>query len=334
MNPSRPARPKALLKKFLENDRKVLRFYCVWDDSDAIFGDVRNMILHYFLADDTIEIREHIPANSGRDGVPNFLKRSRLPKESMGVAGPGETTENYYTDRDLFIGCLVDIYGRKFIICDADDFTKEYYAAKYGIDDFAPLHLQEESEHEHTKTIVPPYNGFGSEEDSLGSCTSLIPKPPKKNFQKLFAYDNIVLRFGARLNSTRQVDKDRRFVISCYLADESLLVFEPFQRNSGILGGKFLERTRIKKPDSNEFYGSKDLFIGIFNPHLSVFNRLLGAEVVLLSHHFILNDADDYALSYMEAHAEQFPVANAQVIEVCQRVSQGANSYRRKLPRL
>lgn len=30
------------------------------------------------------------------------------------------------------------------------------------------------------KREVPPYNGFGSREDSLGSCTHLIPKPPKK----------------------------------------------------------------------------------------------------------------------------------------------------------
>lgn len=30
------------------------------------------------------------------------------------------------------------------------------------------------------KRIVPPYNGFGSLEDSLASCLKLIPKPPRK----------------------------------------------------------------------------------------------------------------------------------------------------------
>ena len=45
-----------------------------------MFGDVRELVLHYFLADDTIEIREVIRANSGRDAAPKFLRRSKVPK--------------------------------------------------------------------------------------------------------------------------------------------------------------------------------------------------------------------------------------------------------------
>ena len=45
-----------------------------------MFGDVRELELHYFLADDTIEILERIPPNAGRDAVSTFLKRARLPK--------------------------------------------------------------------------------------------------------------------------------------------------------------------------------------------------------------------------------------------------------------
>ena len=44
-----------------------------------MFGDTREMELHYFLADDTVEICERIPNNSGRDAVPMFLRRQRLP---------------------------------------------------------------------------------------------------------------------------------------------------------------------------------------------------------------------------------------------------------------
>ena len=29
------------LKQFIEMDRKVLRFYCVWDDRDNMFGEIR-----------------------------------------------------------------------------------------------------------------------------------------------------------------------------------------------------------------------------------------------------------------------------------------------------
>ena len=45
-----------------------------------MFGDVREMEMHYFLADDTVEICERIPNNSGRDAVPMFLRRQKLPK--------------------------------------------------------------------------------------------------------------------------------------------------------------------------------------------------------------------------------------------------------------
>ncbi len=47
------------------------------------------MELHYFLADDTIEVLEKIPPNSGRDAVPMFLRRSKLPKEPIPLREPG-----------------------------------------------------------------------------------------------------------------------------------------------------------------------------------------------------------------------------------------------------
>jgi len=53
-------------KQFLENDRKVLKFY--------VFSDIP-YILHYYLADDTLEIREINFQNSGRDPFPLMLRR-------------------------------------------------------------------------------------------------------------------------------------------------------------------------------------------------------------------------------------------------------------------
>ena len=29
------------LRQFLEMDRKVLKFYCLWDDRDSMFGEMR-----------------------------------------------------------------------------------------------------------------------------------------------------------------------------------------------------------------------------------------------------------------------------------------------------
>ena len=43
--------------------------------------------MHYFLSDDTIEIRAVYGPNSGRDPVPVMVKRGRIPKSIAGGAG-------------------------------------------------------------------------------------------------------------------------------------------------------------------------------------------------------------------------------------------------------
>ena len=57
----------------------MLRFYCVWDDRGALYGDRRAYRLHCF-PDGGMEILETRDANSGRDPFPVFLRRGLLPK--------------------------------------------------------------------------------------------------------------------------------------------------------------------------------------------------------------------------------------------------------------
>ena len=197
-----------------------------------MFGDFREMVLHYFLADNTIEILEKIPPNSGRDAVSMFLRRANLPKEPVPHCQPGVQTkrtvlnvfgptghggryildslkvhvhyksilmwnihtvllhmycisqipshvrvsrqtfcndENFvnqtlnftvllmesnsialslslslslqtgavetehYDESDLTIGAVINSWGRRLLLCDCDEFTKEFYRTKYGI---------------------------------------------------------------------------------------------------------------------------------------------------------------------------------------------------------
>lgn len=46
--------------------------------------------------------------------------------------------------------------------------------------------------------------------------------------------DSNVLRFLARMNTTKPIDQERRFIISYYLSDDTISVFEPPVRNSGM----------------------------------------------------------------------------------------------------
>ncbi|KAJ3101076.1 EF-hand domain-containing member C2 [Phlyctochytrium planicorne] len=288
MKPTRPSQPKSSLKKFLENDRRVLRFYCVWDDTNSVFGDVRHMVVHYYLSDDTIEIRESIPANSGRETNTLFLRRCRLPKHKS-RAFYGQTSENpddYFSERDLTIGAVLHLYGRPFVICDCDEFTKEYYREKYGLEEFDPVRIEDYEEEEDEEPPIP----ISSETPTQ----PLIPSnaAPKKDFKKLMMYDGVCLRFSAVLKSLKQVDRDRKFVISLYLADDTISVFEPHQRNSGIIGGKFLEKQLIRKPGSEEHYGPQDFYIG--------------AVLTFYQHPFVITDADEYAIKFMEQQKSLF----------------------------
>ncbi len=85
---------------------------------------------------------------------------------------------------------------------------------------------------------VPPYNGYGTLEDSLQNCLSLVPKPPKRDLHKLMNKDKIILRFVVKMVETDThkhsvTDLARRFILSYFMMDDSVLIFEPPLRNSG-----------------------------------------------------------------------------------------------------
>lgn len=335
-NPLRPYERTDSLKQFLDHDRHVLRFNAVWDDRDTKFGEVRKFKLHYFLADDTIEVLEVFPPNSGRDTCPTFLSRQKLPKEVLNMGKPGDKptrtvlnvighffdggryildnlktgsiSVNYFTDQDLMVGRMVNVFGRNMILTDADDFTKNFYRNKYGINNFDPVSYDSGNHGRHVERMNPPYNGFGSEEDSLASCQKIIPEPPRKDFIKWMAYDKNALesnclRFLAKIQTKDPIQADRRFIISYFMSDDTILVFEPPVKNSGITPGKFLERCKVKKPNQPmystqlpEYYSFRDIFVG--------------AVLVLNQFHFQLFDADEYAYKFMEQNNHMFPRSN------------------------
>jgi len=45
----------------------------------------------------------------------------------------GAVNVDSYKDSDLSIGAQLNVWGRKIVLCDCDDFTKEFYRTKYGV---------------------------------------------------------------------------------------------------------------------------------------------------------------------------------------------------------
>ena len=105
--------------------------------------------------------------------------------------------------------------------------------------------------------------GIGSDEDSLASMASLIPRPPRRDEAKLMTYAGKALRFlGQLANPASPEDVDRKFIIGFWLADDSISIFEPPQQNSGIVGGKFLERMVRNNPETGKRFTFKDFVVG------------------------------------------------------------------------
>ncbi len=112
-------------KQFLDNDRKVLRFFCEADDLPYV--------VHYFLADDTVEIREVHHPNDGRDAFPKLLQRQKLPYRPI-VNQPGLSFigDNYLTCDEIHPGQPIVAFNRAYQINGVDEFTREFFLAKYG----------------------------------------------------------------------------------------------------------------------------------------------------------------------------------------------------------
>jgi len=83
---------------------------------------------------------------------------------------------------------------------------------------------------------------------------SLNAKPPKKDVKKVFSNDQYILRFEARLISLIKDDNDRKFIISFFCGNDTIMVTQVADKNSGIWAGKFLERSQHKCPSHGAFY--------------------------------------------------------------------------------
>jgi len=311
---------------FFDYDRKVLRFYGVWDSRDMLFGDKIRVKVHYTLADDKIDIVAISDRNSGRDPNTTLLKKSivmkREPIINSGISTPTTTsrrnappdsgtngtngtngTTSGYTSRpyhwsDLKIGETISVAALTVLLIDADEFTRDFYASSnYTL---GPPILLPEPILPTVTNDIPPYNGFGSEEDSLQTCKSnLIPSAPMKDGLKAQLHQGMVLRYRAKIYQPTEADKTREFILQVHLEDDTIQIREPPIRNSGHKGGIFLQRCKVHLHSEEDKHSS---VIKILLPS----DIYIGKQVTILSHQFDVLDCDQYTFKYMEANAHQW----------------------------
>jgi EF-hand domain-containing protein 1 len=107
---------------WLKYDRKVLRFFCYFQESvvESQLENyrVRPCILYYYLNDDTIHLTEPRVVNSGiTQGI--FINRQRVPKEVGGT--------DYFLWQDFGVQINMNLFERMFRVYDCDDFTRKFY---------------------------------------------------------------------------------------------------------------------------------------------------------------------------------------------------------------
>lgn len=116
--PRRASTPPKFLPEWAVLDKKVLRFKGYF--TEQVEGGrqvccVRPVIIYYYLVDDAIAVTEPRTPNSGLDQG-RQLSRQRVPHPDGG----------FWHWTHLNLGETLNLYGRHYVICDCDPFTKEY----------------------------------------------------------------------------------------------------------------------------------------------------------------------------------------------------------------
>eukprot|EP00397_Hematodinium_sp_SG-2012_P007020 GEMP01007060.1.p1 GENE.GEMP01007060.1~~GEMP01007060.1.p1 ORF type:complete len:604 (+),score=116.03 GEMP01007060.1:114-1925(+) len=281
------SRKNAKLKQYMENDRKVLRFYASWDDP-TFYGARNFFIVHYFLADDTLEVRQQQELNQYSVPCPVFSSRKLVPKarsEMMATPGMDESVLNWITPKDLILGTALPVCGRELFLYDCDDFTKDFYKKWLDVNQISIPGYNDE---------LKPQKWRNQEE---------VPECPKRDvlddlWEEHLESGDQAMRFEA--TNTHRQDADRRFIVMFYLTNSTMAVFEKRQRNSGHVEGKFADRRKMINPDTKKAYSAADFY--------------MGATITVYSVKFNLGRADEHTLSFMERYSDAFPFSDPLLI--------------------
>jgi len=306
--------------RFLNLDRKVLRFYCSWKD-DKPYGEETFYVLNYFLVDDTAEVLEIHERNDGRDQWGALLKRrplfKGLPRQVI------ETEEDRKKNpqprwhwTEIRVGEVMSIYNRDFVVLDCDAFTRDWML-KHNLDQPEAIRPDPPVIAEF-KRKVPAHDGVGSEEDSFQTVLNpIMPKPCNKDFIKQLANGSKVMRFKCIMHTKVPEDKGRLFIISFFLADDSISIYERPTRNTfaGLRadGCKFLERGPVRHPAGStgplpRYYGLED-----------VQKWHKGSEIRINGHVFEVVESDEFTSTLQTGGPSQLDTHRALILAQIQK---------------
>jgi len=131
---------------------------------------------------------------------------------------------------------------------------------------------------------------------------------------KLFTNDQYVMRFEARLISEVKDENTRNFILSFFCGDDTIQIYQNADKNSGIWGGKFLERKKHDHASEQRYIRDSDFQIG--------------GLVKINVYTFQLLKADDFTIQYMRERPQKFPEVDLQqTVNKLKELSKSHSSY-------
>jgi hypothetical protein len=220
----------------------------VWDDTDALYGDIHELKLKYYLLDDTVDVFfvESKKFETKYSGSRTVVKRQKLQKETelsvplqgldarmrlTSAGGVGrhapkqqyldcEAPGNFYHWSELVPGTSMTVLGRKAMVVGfGNKRTERFYEKMMGGELVGKVKnkfrfdtTRELPQYEHQ---VPDWLGYGSYEDSMRSVKAIAPQAPPSASGNMNAL-RFKLQFKAKLLSAIPSDQMRVFIVSFF----------------------------------------------------------------------------------------------------------------------
>ncbi|CAD2213261.1 rib72 protein-like protein [Angomonas deanei] len=297
------AEERVKARNFFEHDMEVLRFYAVWDR--------RQFRILYYIADGGISIMFDNAENDGRDNNPIFAKKKRVPRNSSDMLLSSETLNRnqgppveYVTEADFRTGETTELYCRPFFIYDCDPYTRNYMSQR-GIDMTpVPKPVTEQDLITVARNRPRPKKEVKPLTKTIGASRMTFEDAvDEKDTLKFTRFAQDVFRFGAVLKKPTESDEGRKFLVSYYLADDTMTVYEILVNNSGHRSGIIFARRRV--------------------PEISDPRQLkVGDTVKLEGVEYLLTDTDSRTQKYMASGMPDMDETHFQTQELISKIQQ------------
>ena len=265
-------------------------------EAEMTIGSAKRYTIRYSLTTQTMDIMPAKEKRSSYDESTSLLKKSKLAKNWRQVQRGAKPI--YYDSKDLICGTMIECYGRHLLLIDCDRVTRSMFEDDGILQQRIELIVPE---HKVVKQQIPILgDGFlaiGTEEDTLGTVHGM-PKPGK-DLEKKQRNHGREMRCKTNLISDNPTDKGREFMVTFYLEDDSIQIYEEIKRNSGLSGGNFLKKGRYLNAlptdsDVPRYFAPQDFYLG------NVFS-INGNEMRII-------EMDNMSLRFCESYPMEFPM--------------------------